>query len=51
VAKLKSSPRTFHGRHRDLVDRYGISVTNDHGYVKRRAPLVEQELLTFPEQQ
>jgi hypothetical protein len=27
VAKLKSSLRTFHGRHHDLVNRYGISVT------------------------
>jgi hypothetical protein len=56
-----------------LVDRYGICVTNDHGYVllvvntslsfphsrpitgfvtrlTRRVPLVEQELLTLPEQ-
>jgi hypothetical protein len=31
--KLKSSLRKFCGRHHDLVDRYGISVTNDHGYV------------------
>ena len=33
VVKLKSSLRKFYGRHHDLVDRYGISVTNDHGYV------------------
>ena len=24
---------TFYGCHHDLVDRYGICVTNDHGYV------------------
>jgi hypothetical protein len=33
LEKLKSSLRKFYGRHHDLVDRYGISVTNDHGYV------------------
>jgi hypothetical protein len=27
LVKLKSSLRTFYGRHRDLVDRYGISVS------------------------
>jgi hypothetical protein len=30
LAKLRSSLRNFYGRHNDLVDRYGISVTNDH---------------------
>jgi hypothetical protein len=33
LVKLKSSLRKFYGRHHDLVDRYGICVTNDHGYV------------------
>ena len=33
LVKLKSSPRRFYGRHHDLFDYYGISVTNDHGYV------------------
>ena len=33
LVKLKSSLRKLYGRHHDLVDRYGISVTNDHGYV------------------
>ena len=32
LAMLKSSHRTFYGRHHHLVDCYGISVTNDHGY-------------------
>jgi hypothetical protein len=27
LVKLKSSLRTFYGRHHDLVDRYGISVS------------------------
>jgi len=31
---VKSSLRKFYGRHYDLVNRYGISVTNDHGYVQ-----------------
>jgi hypothetical protein len=35
LVKLKSSLRKFYGRHHDLVDRYGISVTNGHGYVPR----------------
>jgi hypothetical protein len=39
---LKSSQ--FYGRHHDLVDRYGISVTNDHGYV----PLVVSTSWSFP---
>ena len=33
LAKLKSSLRKFYGRHNDLVDCYGTSVTNDHGCV------------------
>ena len=33
LAKLKSSLRKFYGRCHYLVDRYGICVTNDHGYV------------------
>ena len=33
LVKLKSWLRTFYGRRHDLVNRYGISVTNDHGYV------------------
>jgi hypothetical protein len=70
--KLKSSLRKSYGRHHDLVDRYGISVsqmTMDmlhlsqtlpspfliHDITRfvtrltRRAPLMEQELFTFPE--
>jgi hypothetical protein len=27
IVKLKSSLRKFYGRHHDLVDRYGISVS------------------------
>jgi hypothetical protein len=74
LVKLKSSLRKFYSRHHDLVDSYGISVTNDHGYVPlvvstsrflprswlmitgfvtrliRRVSLVDQELLTLPEQ-
>ena len=34
----------FYGRHHNLVDRYGMSVTNDHGYV----PLVINTSLSFP---
>ena len=64
LVKLKSSLRKFSGRHHDLVDRYGISVSQittsrsfPHsrpitGFVTRltrRVPLVEQELLTLPE--
>jgi len=30
LAKFKSSLRMFNGRHHDLVNRYGTSVTNDH---------------------
>jgi hypothetical protein len=33
VVKLKSSLRKVYGRHHDLVDRYGVCVTNDHGCV------------------
>jgi hypothetical protein len=65
LVKLKSSLRTFYGRHRDLFDHYGISVSLvvntsrsfPHsrlitGFVTRltrRVPLVEQELPTLPE--
>jgi hypothetical protein len=41
---LKSSLRKFYGRHHELVDRYGISVTNDHEYV----PLVVNTSRSFP---
>jgi hypothetical protein len=41
---LKPSLRQFYGRHHDLVGRYGISVTNDHGYV----PLVVNTSRSFP---
>jgi len=41
---LKSSLRKFCGRHHELVDRYGISVTNDHGYV----PLVVNTSRSVP---
>ena len=44
LVKLKSSLWKFYGRHHDLVDRYGISVTNDHGYV----PLVVNISRFFP---
>jgi hypothetical protein len=44
LVKLKSSLRKFYGRHHDLVDRFGISVTNDHGYV----PLVVNTFRFFP---
>ena len=44
LVKLKSSLRKFYDRHHDLVDRYGISVTNDHGYV----PLVVSISRSFP---
>jgi hypothetical protein len=33
LVKLKSLLRKYYGRHHDTVDLYGISVTNDHGYV------------------
>jgi hypothetical protein len=33
VVKFKSSLRIFYGRHHDLVNRYGIYVISDHGYV------------------
>ena len=33
MVNFKSSLRNFNGRHYDLVDRYGISVISDHGYV------------------
>jgi hypothetical protein len=44
LVKLKSSLRKFYGRHHDLVDRYGICVTNDHRYV----PLVVNTSRSFP---
>jgi hypothetical protein len=45
LVKLKSSLRKLYGRHHDLVDRYGISVSqNDHGYV----PLVVNTSRSFP---
>ena len=34
----------FYGRHHDLVEHYGISVTNDHGYI----PLVVNTSQSFP---
>jgi hypothetical protein len=33
LVKLKSLLRKFYGRRHDLVNRYGISVANDHRYV------------------
>jgi hypothetical protein len=56
--KLKSSLRKFYGRrHYDLVDRYGVSVSQMTTYswlitgfvarLTRRVSLVEQELLTL----
>jgi hypothetical protein len=44
LVKLKSSLRKFYGDHHDLVDRYGISFTNNHGYV----PLVVTISRSFP---
>jgi hypothetical protein len=44
LVKLKSSLPEYYRRHHDLVDRYGISVTNDHGYV----PLVVNTSRSFP---
>ena len=44
LVKLKSSLRTFYSRHHDLVDHYGIFVSNDHGYV----PLVVNTYRSFP---
>jgi hypothetical protein len=44
LAKLKSSLRKFYGLHHVLVDRYGTSVTNDHGYI----PLVVNTFRSFP---
>ena len=44
LVKLKSSLRTFYGRHHDMVDSYGISVSqNEHGYV----PLVVVSIYGF----
>jgi hypothetical protein len=54
LVKLKSSLRKLYGGHHDLVDRYGISVsqmTSDMfqlSKLSRRVPLVEQELLSLP---
>ena len=48
LAKMKSSLRKFYGPHHDLVDRYEISVTNDHGYVSlvvRTSPSVPHSWL------
>jgi hypothetical protein len=45
LIKLKSSLRKFYSRHHDLVDRYGICVINDHGYV----PLVANTSRSFPQ--
>jgi hypothetical protein len=45
LVKLKSSLRKFYGRQHDLVDRYGISVSQlTHGYV----PLVVNNSWSFP---
>ena len=44
MVKLKSSLEKDYGRHHDSVDRYGISVSNDHGYV----PLVANSSWSFP---
>ena len=65
LVKLKSSLRKFYGRHHDLVDCYGIFVSQMTTVMshlsqalpgpflihdlQRRVPLVEQELLTLPE--
>ena len=38
-----SSLRKFYGRHHEMVNRYGICVTNDHGYV----PLVVSTFQSF----
>jgi hypothetical protein len=44
ILTLKSSLRKCYGRHHDLVNRYGMSVTNDHGYV----PLIVSTSRRFP---
>ena len=44
LVKLKSSLWKCYSRYHDLVDCYGISVTNDHGYV----PLVVNMSRSFP---
>jgi hypothetical protein len=44
LVKVKSSLENVYGRHHDSVDRYGISVSNDHGYV----PLVANSSRSFP---
>jgi len=45
LVKLNASLRKFCGRHHDLVDHYGISVSNDHRYV----PLVVNTSRSFPQ--
>ena len=47
LVKLKSLLRKYYGRHHDTVDRYGISVTNDHGYVPRKYFLVLSSFTTY----
>ena len=44
LVKFKTSLRKCYGPHHNLVDRYGIYVTNDHGYV----PLVVNTSRSFP---
>jgi hypothetical protein len=44
LVMLKSSLQKFYGGHHDLVDCYGICVTNDNGYV----PLVVNTSWSFP---
>jgi len=44
LVKLKLSLGKFYGRHHDWVDHYGISVSDDHGYV----PLVVNTSRSFP---
>jgi hypothetical protein len=48
LVKWKSSLRKFYGRHHDLVDRFGISVSQMTTDILHLS-LVEQELLTLPE--
>jgi hypothetical protein len=41
MIKMTLSPRKFYDRHHDLVNRYGICFTNDHGYVPFAASIFQ----------
>jgi hypothetical protein len=42
LVKLKSSLRKYYGRHHDLINRYRISITNEHRYIP---PVVSNSLV------